>query len=327
MDQRPDRLPPTGRGAGPKIPGQGPQGLSPVAIGALWLIGSGVSFSIMGALVRYVGETHDVHPFQIAFFRNILVLAPMLLFMGRMNLTLVPPRLGGLYLLRAAVEFLAMLAWLAGVMLLPLGDFTAVSFTSVLFAALAARMVLRERLGPHRLVAIFAGFVGALIILRPGPDGLSLGALAALSTAVSIAASRVAARLLAKTEPASAILFYMMLYTTPLAAIAAAFTWSNPSPAALLPIVAVAIAAGAGHFFIAQAYRSAEVSALAPFDFLQIPIAGLIGFAALGQTPDMVTGIGATIIVGSTLYAVHRARLRSPAPSAAGTTPRPGLSP
>ena len=93
-----------------------------MAIGALWLFAAGASFSIMGALVRHAGETHDLHPFQIAFFRNVLVLAPMLPFMRRMNLTLAPPRLRGLYVLRAAVEFVALLAWFTGVMLLLLGD-------------------------------------------------------------------------------------------------------------------------------------------------------------------------------------------------------------
>jgi drug/metabolite transporter (DMT)-like permease len=291
------------------------------------LIGAGTSFSIMGALVRHVGETHGVHPFEIVFLRNVFILAPMLLFMRRMTLTLAPPRLGGLYLLRALVEFVAMLAWFTGVMLLPLGDFTAVSFTSVLFAALAARVALGEQLGPDRLFAVLAGFVGALIILRPGPDGLSLGALAALTAAASIAVSRVTTRLLAKTEPPNALLFYMMLYTTPPSAIAAALTWSHPSPAALLLIVLIAIASSAGHVFLAQAYRSAEVSALAPFDFLQIPIAGLIGFVAFGQKPDFAAVIGAMIIVGATVYAIHRVRIRLPARSAGGTTPRSGSSP
>ena len=297
------------------------------SIGALWLFAAGASFSIMGALVRHVGETHDLHPFQIAFFRNVLVLAPMLLFMRRMNLTLAPPRLRGLYVLRAAVEFVALLAWFTGVMLLPLGDFTAVTFTSVLLAALAARVVLKEQLGPHRLAAIIVGFLGALIVLRAGPDGLSLGALAALTAAVSVAVSRVTTRLIAKTEPANALVFYMMLYTTPPTALAAALTWSNPPAAALLLVVLIAIAGSAGHFFLAQAYRAAEVSALAPFDFMQIPVAGLIGFVAFGQIPDLATVVGTMFIIASTLYAIHRARIRLPAPSAGGTTPPPGSSP
>jgi drug/metabolite transporter (DMT)-like permease len=121
--------------------------------------------------------------------------------------------------------------------------------------------------------------------------------------------------------------FYMMLYTTPPTALAAALTWSNPPAAALLLIVLIAIAGSAGHFFLAQAYRAAEVSALAPFDFMQIPVAGLIGFVAFGQIPDLATVIGTMFIISSTLYAIHHARISPPAPSVGGTTLPPGSSP
>lgn len=297
------------------------------AFAPLWLIAAGLGFSTMGALVRYTAETQGLHPFQIGFFRNLFVLLPMLLLRPRLGVPLLPDRHRWLYAVRGLFEFAALLAWFTAVSLIPLGDFTAIGFTSVLIAALIARVVLGEALGFDRLLAIAAGLAGALIIVRPSAAGLSVGALAAFLSAALIGISRITARILAKTDPPSRILFYFLLYTTPLSAVAAAFTWTSPSPAAFGLCILVAAAGSIGQYGLARAYRHADVAALAPFDFLQIPIATLIGFLVFAQVPDLVSALGAAIVVAAVLYTINRERVRRRAAIVAGTIPPGGSSP
>ncbi len=139
--------------------------------------------------------------------------------------------------------------------------------------------------------------------------------------------SRVTTRLLAKTEPPSALLFYVLLFTTPFVGVAAAFTWTLPSGHALLLAGLAAAAGTTGQYFVARTYRHADVAALAPLEFLQIPIAAAIGFAAFGQEPDAQSALGAGIVVCAVLYTIRRERLRRRGATAAGTTPPGGSSP
>jgi drug/metabolite transporter (DMT)-like permease len=155
------------------------------------------------------------------------------------------------------------------------------------------------------------GFLGAILVLRPGVEEFTLGALAAVVTAISVAGSRVSAKLLARSESANAIVFYNVLYVTPLTAIPALLFWTTPSVEALIWLAALAIVASLGHFCLAQAYRSADISVLAPFDFFQLPAAAFFGYVAFRQVPDTVSWLGAAVIVGSALYATYReAKLR-----------------
>jgi drug/metabolite transporter (DMT)-like permease len=220
-----------------------------------------------------------------------------------------------------------MLSWFLAVSLLPLGDFTAIGFS-----ARADRGFGGES-GPEGAARLRpaarhpGGLAGALVIVRPGPVGISAGAAAALLSALMIALSRVTTRLLAKTEPPSALLFYVLLFTTPFVGVAAAFTWTLPSGRALLLAGLAAAAGTTGQYFVARTYRHADVAALAPLEFLQIPIAAAIGFAAFGQEPDAQSALGAGIVVCAVLYTIRRERLRRRAATAAGTTPPGGSSP
>lgn len=282
-----------------------------IAIGALYMVGSATLFAGMGAMIRHIAEAYALHPFVIAFSRGILVLLLFLPWMGRAGLPFIPRRQRKAYAVRGGLEFIAVLAWFLGVTIVPLAEFTAVGFTSVLFSVAIAALFLGEKVGPRRWTAVIIGFLGAVLVLRPGREGLTLGATAAIVTALAVAGSRVTAKLLARTESANAIVFYNVLFVTPLTAIPAWLFWTPPPAEALIWLFAVAIVASLGHFCLAQAYRSADLSALAPFDFSQLPAAALFGFLAFGQVPDALSWLGAAIILGSALYATYReAQLR-----------------
>lgn len=297
-----------------------------LAFAAFCLVGSATCFSGMGAMIRHVAEAYALHPFVIAFFRGALVLALFIPWMGR-GLPFLPRRQRTPYAMRGAFEVVAVLAWFYGVTVMPLADFTAVTFTSVLVSVAIAAVFLGEKVGPRRWAAVAAGFVGVVLVLRPGAGEIGAGTLAAVVTMLSVAGSRIAAKLLARTETANAIVFYNVLYVTPLTFLPALAFWSWPSGAAMLWLFAIALVASLGHLCLAQAYRAADISVLAPFDFFQLPAAAFFGFVAFGQLPDALSWAGAAIIVGSALYATYReTRLRRAASAAAAIPPR-GSSP
>jgi drug/metabolite transporter (DMT)-like permease len=274
--------------------------------GALCITGSATCFAGMAAMIRLIAETYALHPFEIAFFRNVFVLLIFLPWMLRAGATLLPARQRRVYLLRGVLEFVAVLSWALGVTLMPLAAYTAIGFTSVLFAVAIAALVLGEKVGKRRWTAVAVGFLGAVIVSRPSAEGIGLGAVLAIVSAVTVAGSRATARALGRSETADHVVFYMMLVVTPLTLLPALAVWSMPSVDALLWLVVLALVTCLGHLCLAQAYRLADVSALAPFDFFQLPAAALFGFLAFAQVPDALTWLGATIIVGSALYTTYR---------------------
>jgi drug/metabolite transporter (DMT)-like permease len=272
--------------------------------GAVWMVAASACFAAMSVLVRLVSA--DVHPLEVVFFRNVfgvlLVLPWILRDRGR---GLGTQRLG-LHALRAVAALSSMLCWFTAVSLMPLAEATALNFTAPLFATLGAAVVLGEAVGARRWSAVAVGFLGAMMILRPGHGALSLPALLALASAFSISISMLTMKSLSRTESARAILFYMGLVMTPLSLPPALIVWTTPSLEAMLWMAAVAVAATLVQLALARAFALAAASAVLPLDFLRLVFAAAFGFALFGERPDLWVWIGAAVIFGSTLYTAYR---------------------
>jgi drug/metabolite transporter (DMT)-like permease len=211
----------------PKIRVGAVAGLPAPVRGALWMCAAATAFALMVTLVRQL--TDGLHPLQVVFFRTAFGLAAMLPWLLGRGFGVL--RTGHLrrHLLRASIGMFAMVGWFSTLSLMPLAEATALSFTAPLFTSVLAVLVLGEVMRLRRWSAVAIGFLGALIIVRPGLAAIQPAALLAIGTAAMWAISTIQIKIMARTESAGAITTYMVLLTTPMTLIAALFVWQNPS--------------------------------------------------------------------------------------------------
>ena len=277
--------------------------------GALWMCGAVVAFAAMITLVRILSA--DFHAFQTVFFRTAFGLVAMLPWLlGRGFGALRTQRLG-LHALRAAVGMAAMTLWFTTLALLPLAEATALSFTAPVFTSVLAVLFLGEVMRLRRWTATAIGFLGALIIVRPGVEAVDPAAVLAIVTALTWATSSIIVKVLARTDEPAAIVTYMTLFLTPLSLIPALFVWQPFGAADLALFVLLGAVGSLGHFCLARSLATTEATLVMPFDYLRLPLVAVGAYALFGEVPDLWTWIGGAVIAGSSLYIAQReARLR-----------------
>ena len=259
---------------------------------------------MMNVLIRVAAQS--MHPFEVAFFRCLFGLVLVIPWIIRSGPALSRSRNSGFYLLRAGVGVVSMVTWFYGITVVPLATATAVNFTAPLFATLAAALILREDVRLRRWSAVVLGFVGVLVIMRPGSERLDANLLILLVSSATAAMNNITVKFLARTEPPGRIVALFMLYLTPLSLIPALFVWQWPDPRTFGALVGLGCLGTIAHLSVARALASADASACAPFEFARLPFAALIGFLWFGEVTDLWTWVGAAIIAGSSVYVAHR---------------------
>ena len=169
-----------------------------------------------------------------------------------------------------------------------------------------AVLILGEIMRLRRWAATVIGFLGALIIVRPGIAAIDPAALLAIATAAIWASSSILIKVMARTESAGAITTYMVLLTTPMTLIAALFVWQQPTLEQLGWAALLGAAGSVGHVCMSRALGTAEATLVAPFDYLRLPIVALIAFIAFGEVPGGWVWLGGGVIAASSLYIAHR---------------------
>ncbi len=261
-------------------------------------------FSMMSILIRQA--TLELHPLVVVFFRNFFALLIMLPWLARQGIGALRTERLGLYLVRSGIGILGMTAGFWSLTLIPLAQATALSFTAPLFATAGAALVLGEVVRIRRWSAVIVGFLGTLVVVRPGFETLSPGALLSLGAALHIAISVLILKSLTRTERAETVVIYMVLLQTPLALLPALFVWQTPSAAGFLWLFLLAGAGTLGHLCFTRAYALAEVAQLQPFEFIRLPLVALLGFIVFAQVPTSWTWIGGAVIFAATAYITHR---------------------
>lgn len=272
--------------------------------GALYMTAAAFFFSIMNYLVRLAAE--ELEPIEIAFFRNLfalLFMLPWLLRVGRSGLA--TKRLGG-HVWRALLGMCAMACWFYSVTLMPLAEAVALNFTVPLFATAGAALILGEVVRARRWTATAIGFLGVLVILRPGFTEITWITGLPILAAAFMAGSTLLVKSLSDTESPNTIVLYMNLFLTPLSLVPALFVWQWPSVTVLVYMALLGFLAAVAHIALTRAYTLADASAVLPLDYTRLPFIAAIAFIAFGEVPDLWTWAGAGIIAGSTLYIAHR---------------------
>jgi drug/metabolite transporter (DMT)-like permease len=278
--------------------------LPPNVQGALWLVSGGFIFTSNGAMIRLLSA--EIESVQTAFFRaffSVLLLAPMIV-LGRVK-PWQSKRIQG-HFWRTLMGTVSMVLGFYAVSMLPLADATAIAFSQPLFSVILAAVVLHEKVRWRRWTATVVGFVGVLVMVQPGAGSLQPGAIVALLNALAVGISILLVRRLSDSEPPLMILTQFAIFSTVLLAIPAIWVWRWPSPFGWALAIGVSATATLGQYFWVQAFKSGEMSAVAPFDYLRLPFAVFTGWLIWGQMPAIWTYVGAAIVIASALYIAYR---------------------
>ena len=265
---------------------------------------STLAFVCMHVSVRHVSE--GLHPFEIAFFRNLFSFVPLLPWIYRDGLAVFRTDRIGLHGLRSVMNILAMLAFFTALTITPLVQITALSFTAPLFATVFAVLILRETIRARRIAALVIGFVGTLVILRPGLIAIDLGSALVLASAIIWAGTVMVIKVLARTESSVTITAYMALFMTPLALAPAALVWVWPDLTQLMWLLLIGIFGSVGQLLVAQALRDADTTVVMPLDFLKLIWAAALGYLVFAEIPVVWTWVGGLMIAGSASYIAYR---------------------
>lgn len=268
------------------------------------MIASSCCFGAMAVVVRLLSK--HMHPFEIAFFRSFFgALFALFLLRGRGLQTLRTSRLG-FYVLRCAIGTLSMLAAFWAIAHLPLAQAIALSYSSPLFVTIGAVLFLGEIVRLRRWSAVIAGFIGVLVIVRPGTDGFTTASLVALFSAAMTGTVTISIKYLSRSDPADTIVLLTTLLWVPLSLPAALLVWQWPD-ADLWPWLIVSGALGTlGQYCWTHALKIADASTLAPFSYLQLIIVALLAWLVFGEMLDGYTAAGAAIVIGASLYIARR---------------------
>lgn len=269
------------------------QGILLLSIGAFL-------FSVVDVFVKSLGGRF--HPIEISFFRyacGFVFLIPFFIRLGRHNLG---TRRFPLHVLRMGLAFVAQLGIFITVIHMPLADATAFMFSKPLFTTVAAVFILSEVVSGRRWAATVVGFIGVLVLVRPGSEAIDPFALVAVASAMTFAVANVLIRKLSSTEPTARILFYYHIGGIVLFAGPAAYVWVLPVGIEWVQLIAIGGLTTIGIFCFMRAFSVGEANAVGPAENLRLIYAAIFGFVLFAEIPSIWSAVGAAIIVASTVY-------------------------
>jgi drug/metabolite transporter (DMT)-like permease len=273
--------------------------------GLLWALVSTALFSIEAVLAKVL--VADYHVLQILFVRQCVVflsVAPSVVSSFPNNFKTDNP---GLHALRLLGAFVALSAGFWAISVLPLTTATTLSFAKVFFVVLLAVWILGEPISLHRYTAVVLGFVGVIVVIRPGTDGLrDLNVLIPLLSAMGAAVAQVCVRRLSQTESTATLLSYQAVFIGLLSGVTMWWLWTTPTGIDLVLLIGIGVLATVGQWIAIKALRLAEASVISNVQYVQLMFVALLGFLVFSEVPDTYTVVGALIIVCSSLYLFHR---------------------
>ena len=272
---------------------------TPPVLAVFLMIFSGFFATTMHCLIRFATEDH--HPFEVAFFRTIFVLIIFLPLVARNGISSLKSNNIKLQTLRAIVGSVAMLCMFYGLSITELAKATALMFTVPIFATILAILFLKEIVGIRRWLAMIVGFTGAVIVLRPDVE-LGFGPLLILCASLMWSSSMLMAKTLTKTDSISSITFWQAAGLIPATFILAVPVWQWPNLSQLFMFLMIAIAGTLVHWFLNEALKRAEISALLPLDYLRLIWSVSMGFIFFNELPHAGLWFGAALILGASTY-------------------------
>ncbi len=275
--------------------------------GLMWMLLSGIMMSCMHASIRHVSA--DLHPFEIAFFRLLFGLLPLLPWFFKLGLAPLKTNRLDLLTLRGVLNLTCMLAFFYALSITPLVEVTALVFAAPIFATIGAMVAFGERVGGRRWAAIAVGFIGVMVVLRPGFQDIGLGQMLALFAAIMWSVCMIIIKSLGRTESSLTITVYMSLVMAPLALLPALWVWQWPTGEQFLWLAAIGILGGSGQMAMTEALKAGETHVIMPMDFTRLIWISAIAYIAFTEVPGFYTWIGGAIIFTATAFIAWRERV------------------
>jgi drug/metabolite transporter (DMT)-like permease len=285
------------------------------ARGILLFLAAVMSFAVLDTIGKHL--TGELHVVQIAWGRYIFHAAFLAVLMPRHGI-IRPFRSARPWfqIMRAALLAAVTLLFFTALSFLPLVETTAIAFVTPLFVTALAHFLLKEKVGVRRWSAVLVGFVGVLIVIRPGLGAIHWAAFIVIVMALLNALYHLATRMLAGIDSPPTTIFYSGIVGALALSIIVPFFWRAPSLVGWIEMVVIGFLGGLGHYLLIRAYEYAPASAMAPYSYTQIVWITALGYGVFGDFPDRWTLIGTAIIVASGIYVFYREavlrRLRRP---------------
>jgi len=272
--------------------------------GILWMVLTGILFAAVTGVVRYLGS--DMPAIEGAFIRyaiGSLIVIPLILrhwqgLPGRKTLEL--------YIVRGVVHGGAVMLWFYAMARIPIAEVTAIGYVAPIFVTLGAALFLGERLHLRRISGVIFGFIGALIVIRPGFHEINLGQMAQLGAAPLFAVSFIIAKKLTRNESPSMIVGLLSVFCTLALLPGAVIQWRTPTVEEIAWLTLTALLATAGHYTLTRAFAAAPITITQPLAFLQLIWATLIGVILFSEPVDPFVILGSAIVITAVTYISHR---------------------
>jgi len=285
-----------------------------ILLGISLQLGATFLFTLMGALIRYVGDRIPIG--EQVFARSFLALIPLLLMLAwrRELRTAFRMKSPLRHFTRAFTGIAAMVLLFLGLARLPLADATAISFITPLFNVALAAIFLRETVRFYRWGAVAAGFIGVIIMLSPHLGATAMtstaatGALMTLVGAFFTSGAMTQVRSMTSSETTASLVFSFQLIAACCGLLMFPWTWVWPSPGDALALLGIGIFGGVAQILLTDSYRHAPASVVAPFSYTAMIWATVLGYFMFRELPEAIVLAGAAIVVAAGLFVIFRER-------------------
>jgi len=270
----------------------------------LLAIGATLFGSFMGAGVKLLSD--DLHPIIICFYRCLMGLILIMPFVAKNNFKALKSNNFKLQIIRATINIFSMICWFTAIGIMYFEKATALGFTTPLFTTILAVIVLGEVIRFHRTAALILGFIGIIIIIRPGYLPFEFGTLLMLAASFSFSFVLIFVKKLSATDSSLTIIFYHLLFMTPVFFILSLFFWETITLNQLFIFGFMGAAGLLSHWCLAQAFKLSDTTFVMPLQFTKLIWASLIGLYLFAEQPDIWTWIGGIVIFISVVYITYR---------------------
>ena len=276
----------------------------PAAQATFWITIAGILFTLVMTAVRKVSS--DIHVFETVMFRSVFGIAFMLPWLVQSRFKGLKTKRLGLLSIRGSLAYFVTFFYFAAAALIPLADLTSITFTRPILGTIAAILFLHEVARARRWTAIGVGFLGMLIIVRPGFVEVNLGVLLVFAGVVLQTCNTIIVKTLTRTEDPDTIALYHTTFIFPLSVVPAIVFWQAPNLEQVIWLIIVGGGGVLSQRCMTRAFVVADASFVLALSYIRLPIAAFVGFIFFGEVSEIWVWVGGSIICASAAYIAHR---------------------